>query len=733
MATLRRKPAYLWLREHAERFGFYPYEREPWHWEYNPLAEGRVRRRASEFFDIDESEWDVAEERLFFQPGNKNEAGSAVLEEDLLDEALLDEEEFDEFSHEERDTFYIEGEKDAFPEDASYLQDESLIAKETWTAEGEQGRSYSLDEAIDLEEESTFDEEFVVEADQGFESESELPPSLPEQLSQAVRKGLFGAQVASTILSGERDENKLTNLIFLARHPARDPNERIKPHEKQLAREWLEIRDRIVRPILKTLAATLAQKQRTSKTRGTVIAGVERYRSLAESAAAKYGVDSALILGVIAAESGGNKDLVAESGYTGLMQAGKGEAHKQPAKSIDAGAKKLRDFRVIMEAVLKRRGQRYDRLPEAEQLRLLALAYNAGPVTVAKALQYAAEAGTPARWLEDEHYKRALLFTGAYSIRQASTACFKGVNPSEQPSRMREAMRIWNQWRLGTKKANWRKLEDPPPWPDVSKMLPPLVVCAINFKHRNSPKYAAKILAYRDRFQSGARYPVDTLRHESDQDEAARYLATVEEPMLLNHAGVDGENDQDLGEVPGDFTSGEHTGSTTNLEPAFEAGGKVSKTSRIRNNLQTQLGIIASMIAEGPDEALKRENEFTDVIYWQLHPERVRQRIRKSDPAYARLTRDWLDARDLLIRPLFGVVRTAPNAVPSLPTSHLEPHSIPSKSDVVQICRHYGDEVVARCKTKHRSDHCYIQRIRGEVACVDRILKRKSLTLEKLK
>jgi len=325
---------------------------------------------------------------------------------------------------------------------------------------------------------------------------------MPRLLSEAVRKGLFGVQVAWTILSGQRDENKLTNMIFLARHQGRDPNEKIRPHEKTLAREWLDIRDRIVRPILDALAETSAPAIASPTVSGTVVAGVEQYRPFAQAAAAKYSVDPALILGVIATESGGNKDLVAKSGYTGLMQAGKGDAHKQPVTSIDAGTKKLRDFRIIMEGVLERRGRRYDKLPEAEQLRLLALAYNAGPVTVAKALQYAAEAGNPEHWLAPEYYKRALLFTGAYSLKQPSTSCLKSVSPSERPARMREGVLVWNQWRLGTKKTNWRKLDDPPPWPDVSKTLPPLVVCAIDFKHRNSPKYAAKILAYRDRFRS---------------------------------------------------------------------------------------------------------------------------------------------------------------------------------------------------------------------------------------
>jgi D-alanyl-D-alanine dipeptidase len=38
VGTLRQTRAYQWLVANAERFGFYPYEREPWHWEYNPPA-----------------------------------------------------------------------------------------------------------------------------------------------------------------------------------------------------------------------------------------------------------------------------------------------------------------------------------------------------------------------------------------------------------------------------------------------------------------------------------------------------------------------------------------------------------------------------------------------------------------------------------------------------------------------------------------------------------------------
>lgn len=231
------------------------------------------------------------------------------------------------------------------------------------------------------------------------------------------------------------------------------------------------------------------------------VAAVLPYRDLAQVAAARYGVDAALILGVIAAESGGKRDLVAKSGYTGVMQAGKGEAHKNPAHSIDLGTRKLRDFRKIMEGILAAQNQRYDALPEAEQLRLLALAYNAGPVTVAKALEYAAAAGHPAAWLDAEHYRRALLFTGAYSLHQAAASCMPTLGEADRAARIREASVTWNKYRLGTKKVNWRKLPDPPAWSAIAAQLPALVTCAIEFKHRNSPRYAAKIIAYRDRLR----------------------------------------------------------------------------------------------------------------------------------------------------------------------------------------------------------------------------------------
>jgi hypothetical protein len=128
------------------------------------------------------------------------------------------------------------------------------------------------------------------------------------------------------------------------------------------------------------------------------------------------------------------------------------------------------------------------------------LAYNAGPVTVAKALQYAAEAGRPEGWREADYYKRALLFTGAYSTRQAAGTCLPKATAAEREARIKEAEAVRKKHKF---KTEWRKASDPPAWPTVGPTLPAFVQCAIDFKHRNSPRYSAKILAYRDHFRAG--------------------------------------------------------------------------------------------------------------------------------------------------------------------------------------------------------------------------------------
>jgi hypothetical protein len=81
--------------------------------------------------------------------------------------------------------------------------------------------------------------------------------SLPQKIAEAVRTGFLTLEVAAALLSGERDVSRLTDRVFYARHPERDPKRggsSIQPHERQLVQEWVDIRDRLIRPALRLLA-----------------------------------------------------------------------------------------------------------------------------------------------------------------------------------------------------------------------------------------------------------------------------------------------------------------------------------------------------------------------------------------------------------------------------------------------------------------------------------------------
>lgn len=85
-----------------------------------------------------------------------------------------------------------------------------------------------------------------------FDSEWEGPAGLgtvAANVRQMLQRGLWHLGVRLAIVRGERDENKLTNMVFFARHPELG-GRRIRKGETRLAQEWLAIRDRIVRPAL---------------------------------------------------------------------------------------------------------------------------------------------------------------------------------------------------------------------------------------------------------------------------------------------------------------------------------------------------------------------------------------------------------------------------------------------------------------------------------------------------
>ncbi len=71
----KQSRAYQWLVQNAKRFGFYPYELEPWHWEYNPPANGQQL----EFEALPELEYDHKFSDVFQLPKIGTSVASGVL------------------------------------------------------------------------------------------------------------------------------------------------------------------------------------------------------------------------------------------------------------------------------------------------------------------------------------------------------------------------------------------------------------------------------------------------------------------------------------------------------------------------------------------------------------------------------------------------------------------------------------------------------------------------------
>src|SRR5262249_26026392 len=86
----------------------------------------------------------------------------------------------------------------------------------------------------------------------------------PEPSAHALRRGLWSEAIRLAIQRGARDENRLTDMVFNARHPERRGRS-LQPRERQLIREWLDIRERLVRPALRAFSAKVPPVAPTPK------------------------------------------------------------------------------------------------------------------------------------------------------------------------------------------------------------------------------------------------------------------------------------------------------------------------------------------------------------------------------------------------------------------------------------------------------------------------------------
>jgi len=82
-----------------------------------------------------------------------------------------------------------------------------------------------------------------------FEYEFEGPTAAPSA-AQPLFDSSWGPTIGLWVAEGERDENRLTDTIFYQAHPELH-RRRLRPDEHELIQQWLDIRDRLVRPALR--------------------------------------------------------------------------------------------------------------------------------------------------------------------------------------------------------------------------------------------------------------------------------------------------------------------------------------------------------------------------------------------------------------------------------------------------------------------------------------------------
>ena len=125
----------------------------------------------------------------------------------------------------------------------------------------------------------------------------------------------------AAIAAGERDETKLTNLLFFAHHPQLDPNRELDPkaskEDAKLAKEWSAISKREVWPAIEEAATNSVLAVHGAQIASWLVhfrgkAG-ERFKQLVEAAARKVDLNPGLLAAALLAETGTTADYLTAS------------------------------------------------------------------------------------------------------------------------------------------------------------------------------------------------------------------------------------------------------------------------------------------------------------------------------------------------------------------------------------------------------------------------------------
>ena len=254
------------------------------------------------------------------------------------------------------------------------------------------------------------------------------------------------------------------------------------------------------------------------------------YTDIIEKYSKLHKINLNIIRGIIAAESAGNA-LTGKgtSGYKGLMQAEPTEDQLQPEVSVRSGIEKFIKFKEkILNPWLTKQGIATPASTDENYLKASLACYNAGHVTVLKAIQYAQSSGDWRKWLSPDIYKRALAFSGGYAFYKP---CSKNAGVKEIDVAKKERLK----YRF---KSNWKTDPDPAPWATVALIMNPITRCWIETKYKNTPGYLSRFIQYFKYFDTNPAANELEMRTNEYQDPSEQFWMSNEDAGALDENDV---------------------------------------------------------------------------------------------------------------------------------------------------------------------------------------------------
>jgi hypothetical protein len=78
---------------------------------------------------------------------------------------------------------------------------------------------------------------------------------------------------------------------------------------------------------------------------------------------------------------------------------------------------------------------------------------------------------------------------------------------------------------------------------------------------------------------------------------------------------------------------------------------------------------MAQALLRGLAEGMRDVNDLTNLVFFARHPERGGRRLKRGEPQFAQLSREWLEIRDNLVLPTLQAAAAGPaSVVPTSPT-----------------------------------------------------------------